>query len=365
MNKKRNNISYRINFFLRHYLRIILRFLLNNFYLKIRRNKRFYCKCIFEGYDFSIFSDGSVFCVCGEFGMEKPLGNINRNSMTEIWQGEEFEKLRDSFRRNKLPLNYCSRCIGATLIPHNVPYPETKKFLEVVHLETTVKCNLDCSFCHREIIESKRGGKDLSPDAVYPILDEIAEHKTTKFLVLVGYGEPFIDKNIYEYCTYIKAKYPEIVIGSSSNAIPFSVKSNAEKLVKSGLDTLVVSIDGVDSETYLKYRVGGDFQRAFTGMTNIIQARKEAGSFTPTLIWQYILFNWTDKKHMTDQAIELVRANKVDILHFLPTVSPISGISLKYILKPYWGMIYRFCGPEREYNPHNRAKIIEMSNQAK
>ena len=300
MKDSRKKISYYINFYFRHWIRILLRVVLNTVYLKIRRNKRFYCKCIFEGYDFSIQCDGTVHCVCGDFGMENPLGNIHNNSIEEIWKGEEYEKLRDSFRRNKLPLDYCSRCFGAVLIPKNKEYPGTSGFLDVIHLETTVLCNLDCSFCHRDIIESTRGGHVLQPEVVNPLLDEIAEKGISKFLILVGYGEPFLDKNIYDYCKRVKEKYPEIIIGSSTNAIPFSNEENARKLVESGLDTLVVSIDGVDEKTYLRYRVGGSFDRALEGMDNILKARREAEAFTPTVIWQYHLFNWTDKKYMID-----------------------------------------------------------------
>ncbi|MBL7190051.1 radical SAM protein [bacterium] len=307
-----------------------------------------------------ILCDGSVFCVCGDFGMEKPLGNIYRNSITEIWKGTEFERLRAAFRKNKLPLDYCSHCIGAALIPKNAPLPQTADFPEVVHLETTVQCNLECSFCHRDVIESQRGSKILPPKIVFQLIDEIIAHRCSKFLLLVGYGEPFLDKNSYEYCKYLKQHFPEIIIGSSSNAIPFSHYENARKLVESGIDALVLSIDGVDDKTYLRYQVGGDLEKALQGMKNIIQARRETGSFAPNIIWQYLLFNWSDKQPMIDKAIALAKEYQVDILHFLPTFSPISGISWKYIFKPYWGMIYRFCGPEREYNPHNRALIVEM-----
>jgi MoaA/NifB/PqqE/SkfB family radical SAM enzyme len=361
MKRHPKGFSYEINAFLRRFLRKLLKIVLDTIYIRLRWNKNFYCKCIFDGMDFFILCDGTIRCVCGEMSNEKSLGNVYNNSVTEIWNGPEFEKLRSAFRNNKLPLDNCSWCIGPTLLPKKAPYPKTADFFKVVHLETTVKCNLDCSFCHREIIEANRGDKVLPPEKVYPILDEIIRHRSTECLLFVGYGEPFLDKNIFNYSRYLKDRFPEIVIASNTNAIPFSNKDNAYKLVESGLDTLILSIDGADEATYNKYRIGGDYHKAFAGMSNIIQARKELGKTSPTVIWQYILFYWNDDDLRMREAVEQAGEMGVDFLHFLPTVSPVGYISPKYILfKPYWGLMYKFCGPEKEYNPHNKAKVIEM-----
>jgi len=360
MLKRGKSLSYYFNYYLRHFIRKSLRVLLNSIYIHLRRSKKFYCKAVFEGWDFSIQSNGSVTCFCGEFGLEAPLGNVYQNSLSEIWRGEKFEKLRESFRTNRLPLTYCSRCAGAVLIPKHHSYPQPADFLETIHIETTVQCNLDCSFCHREFIEEHRGGETLKAEKVYQLLDEIIARESTKRLIWVGFGEPFLDKRIYQYTAYIKKNYPEINISSSSNAIVFSHKENAKRLVDSGMDLLVLSIDGPNEEIYLRYRRGGDFNKALQGVKNLTAAKKEAGSVLPTIIWQYILFNWNDSDWMLEKAKAMAGEMGVDMLHFLPTFSPISGISLKYIAKPYFGLIYRFSGPEHGYNPHDRAKVIDL-----
>ncbi len=360
MQRRSKSFSYYFNYYLRYFLRKTLRFLLNSIYIHLRCNKRFYCKAIFKGWDFSIQCQGAVTCFCGEFGLEKPLGNVYDNSMEEIWRGEEYEKLRDAFRKNRLPLNYCSRCAGAVLIPKHLPYPQLAEFMETIHIETTVLCNLDCSFCHREFIEEHRGGENLKSEKVYRLLDEIIAKKTVKRLIWVGFGEPFLDKKLYDYTEYVKKSCPEINISSSTNAIVFSHPENARRLVQAGMDLLVVSIDGPNEEIYLKYRRGGSYHRALQGIRNLAAAKRDAGAKFPTIIWQYILFNWNDKDWMIKQVVETAQEAGVDILHFLPTFSPLSGISLKYVTKPYFGMIYRFSGPEHDYNPHNRAKVIDL-----
>ena len=354
--------KYRIDLFLRKIIRQIMRLYYNSIYIRIFPDRHFFCRAIFNGFDFFVMCNGDVFCCC-EFGTQEMLGNVHDNTMEEIWMNEKYEKLRESFRRNKLPMYTCSKCIGKMVVPKSEVKLDVANYLWCIHLETTIKCNLDCSFCHREFIENQRGMNTLKPEKVYELLDEIIKKRETEVLIWVGFGEPFIDKKLYEYISYTKERYPELLVSSSSNAIVFSKMDNARKMVQSQMDLLIISIDGPTEEIYLRYRKGGNFNRALQGLKNLAEAKKEAGLAKPTLVWQYILFNWNDKDWMLEKTIQTAKDMGVDILHFLPTISPISGISYKYVTKPYYGMIYRFTGPEHEYNPHNRAKVIEMFNQ--
>ena len=65
--------------------------------------------CVNPWLSVSIQSNGNVvpFCFC--FGDDNILGNVQKNSLKEIWQGEEAKKLRETF----LTGNYrqiCSKC---------------------------------------------------------------------------------------------------------------------------------------------------------------------------------------------------------------------------------------------------------------
>jgi radical SAM protein with 4Fe4S-binding SPASM domain len=58
----------------------------------------------------------------------------------------------------------------------------------------------------------------------------------------------------------------------------FLSAENSARLVASGLKKLIVSLDGMDQETYSKYRKGGDLSRVISGIRNVAEARNKSRS---------------------------------------------------------------------------------------
>jgi MoaA/NifB/PqqE/SkfB family radical SAM enzyme len=69
----------------------------------------------------------------------------------------------------------------------------------------------------------------------------------------------------------------------------------ARAVVDSGLDEIIVSLDGVDQETYERYRVGGKIERVFEGTRLLVQAREEAGVHHPLINLQFIVMKHNEK----------------------------------------------------------------------
>lgn len=55
----------------------------------------------------------------------------------------------------------------------------------------------------------------------------------------------------------------------------FLSEESAEKIVRSGLNKLIISLDGMDQGTYSEYRVNGDVKRVIDGVRNISSARQK------------------------------------------------------------------------------------------
>ena len=70
------------------------------------------------------------------------------------------------------------------------------------------------------------------------------------------------------------AKKKRIYTATSSNG-HFLDDENARKLIESGLDRMIISMDGTDQETYEKYRSGGDLKTVKSGIENILKWRKK------------------------------------------------------------------------------------------
>ena len=89
-------------------------------------------------------------------------------------------------------------------------------------------------------------------------------------------------------------------------------RENAEKTVASGLDRLIISIDGTTQETYGKYRVGGQLQKVLDGTRNLVEAKKRMKSPTPHIIWQFIVFGHNE--HQLEEVRSMSKEYQVDEL---------------------------------------------------
>jgi len=358
----RTDFGYRLNIFLRDAAKELLRLYYHWVYRPLHPGRRFYCRNIFDGMNALVFSNGEVTCVCSDHGVIN-LGNVNQASLEEVWKGPKFEEYRASFRANRLPVRHCSACFALEKVPKSRPdLYQVAPFLWNLHLETTPKCNLDCAICQRDEVEAHRGGTTLSPPTVYRLLDEIIAHRTNKIVLFFGYGEPFLDKNIYDYITYLKSRFPEVIVSISTNGIPLDNQQNVEKLLATPLDVLLFSVDGITQGEYERYRRGGNLGKALSAMERVIKRRRELNLDHPYVVWQYLYFRWNDSDASIRATLQEARRIGVDLLHFLPTRRPVTGISWKNVLKRNHGLMYKFGPLEHDYNPHGWAKVIRVTD---
>ena len=96
----------------------------------------------------------------------------------------------------------------------------------------------------------------MSLDLFKRTIDEMGRYLVR--LHLYNWGEPLLNKDVYEMIGY--AHKHHIVTCVSTNFTVFS-EAAAEKMIASGLDEIILSVDGASQETYEKYRIGGDFNK--------------------------------------------------------------------------------------------------------
>ena len=88
-------------------------------------------------------------------------------------------------------------------------------------------------------------------------------------------GEPLLNKQLPEMIAMAHKVGLYTIV--STNAQTLS-RSTAEALVKSGLNRIIVSIDGFSEESYAVYRVGGSLQKALEGLQHLANAKAELHS---------------------------------------------------------------------------------------
>jgi hypothetical protein len=130
---------------------------------------------------------------------------------------------------------------------------------------------------------------------------------------LFNFGEPFLDKRLLEILKLAKRIVPDafVLISTNGTVIPDGWPAI---IVKEGLiGCIIFSIDGASQETYCKYRIGGNFNKAFNNMAEFSKYKRIYVKTMPDLTWQYILFKWNDSDIEIERARELAAEHGLTI----------------------------------------------------
>lgn len=176
-----------------------------------------------------------------------------------------------------------------------------------LEIEPTTSCNLRCPQCPSGLREFSRNTGMLDFPLYKKVIDEV--HEDLVYLILYFQGEPFLNKKFLDFVRYAASK--NIYTATSSNAHYFTDEM-AKATIESGLDRLIISIDGTTQETYGKYRIGGNLEKVMEGTQNLVKWKKKLGRTTPHIIWQFIAFRHNE--HQIPEIKRLAREIGVDEL---------------------------------------------------
>src|SRR5689334_22835463 len=153
-----------------------------------------------------------------------------------------------------------------------------------ISFEPTTSCNLRCPECPSGLRAFTRPTGMLQKDFFRETIDQL--HKDLLYLVFYFQGEPYLNPRFLEMVQYASSK--KIYTATSTNA-HYLNDTNAKKTIESGLDRLIISIDGTTQETYQQYRVGGKLDKVLEGAANIIKWKKTLKSSRPFVIFQFLV----------------------------------------------------------------------------
>ncbi len=153
-----------------------------------------------------------------------------------------------------------------------------------IAIEPTTSCNLRCPECPSGLRSFTRPTGMLQEETFKKVIDELQE--TLLYLTFYFQGEPYLHPKFTELVRYASQK--GIYTSTSTNA-HYLNEENAKKTVQSGLDRLIISIDGTSQETYQAYRVGGKLEKVIAGTKNILYWKKQLNSKTPYVIFQFLV----------------------------------------------------------------------------
>lgn len=174
-----------------------------------------------------------------------------------------------------------------------------------ISFEPTTSCNLRCPECPSGLRSFTRPTGMLGEELFKRSIDELAS--TLTYLIFYFQGEPYLNPKFLDLVKYASDR--KIYTATSTNA-HYLNDQNAKRTVESGLDRLIISIDGTTQETYQSYRIGGKLEKVIEGTKNIIEWKKKLKSKTPHVIFQFLVVK--PNEHQIDEVHELAKSLGVD-----------------------------------------------------
>ena len=179
--------------------------------------------------------------------------------------------------------SYALSRLGSVLFRTSITVHHAPMFVSV---EPANICQLRCPECpvgrgKGEIKNSKLKIKNSkTPNSPFMSMEVfrrvLAEVKETALVMQFYFqGEPLLNTNLPEMIREAHEAGLYTIVSTNAQAM---TKERAEELVSSGLDRIIISMDGLTEETYSAYRVGGDVERCKAAIRWLREAKDHSSS---------------------------------------------------------------------------------------
>jgi radical SAM protein with 4Fe4S-binding SPASM domain len=167
-----------------------------------------------------------------------------------------------------------------------------------IGVELTNNCNLNCPQCWSGSgqMTRKRGFMDIG--LFHKVMKELGPYLYN--VNLYFQGEPMLHPLFFSFvqnCGRIHT-----VVSTNGH---FLSEENSEKIISSGLNKLIISLDGVDQETYSGYRVNGSLETVMNGIKNLTNSKKRYNSSLKVAL-QFLVNRFNE--HQIPQMRELAKS---------------------------------------------------------
>ena len=196
-----------------------------------------------------------------------------------------------------------------------VPPPELMRYLsetpaggpETGMIEPTNLCNLACPTC-----PTGTGKIKPLPQMSLARFDEVlgALRPKLRNLALWNYGEPLLNRELPAMIAHAKTAGVGVVKVSSN--VHFLDELRGGALLRSGLDVLILSVDGASQESYATFRKDGDFAKVAAAVAWLCEEKKRLDLKKPRIELQFIAMRHNE--HELPRMRELAREWGVDAL---------------------------------------------------
>ena len=180
----------------------------------------------------------------------------------------------------KKVLNF-ARCLAYPYLGNVI----STKYPPALAIDPAATCNLGCFACPAGNAPPAPL-KNMNFADYAKLVDEVGDYALIIFLYVVG--EPFMNKDLAGFIEEAHRRRIYTVVSTNGHFI--NTVEQAEKIVRSGLDDLIITISGLSQETYAKYHRNGRIDTVLNGLDKLVAARNRLGSKSPRLNIRFIKF---------------------------------------------------------------------------
>lgn len=160
---------------------------------------------------------------------------------------------------------------------------------EYVIIDPCNICNLKCPLCPSGFDNLGHPRKFMDKKTLNLILDRLP---TKKYVYFFNWGEPLLNPNIIELIKCVKER--DIIMTIDTNFNTTRKDDFFRSLINSGLDNLIISLDGVSQETYSIFRKNGNFNLVISNLEKIVNMKKTLKAIYPMLTWKFIVNKYNE-----------------------------------------------------------------------
>ncbi|MDD3806553.1 MAG: radical SAM protein [Candidatus Marinimicrobia bacterium] len=176
-----------------------------------------------------------------------------------------------------------------------------------IMIEAASVCNLYCPLCACGAGEVHRKTPFLDVHRFEALINEL--QKSLWMVLFWNQGEPFLHPSLHAMIRYASDRGIYTITSTNGHFL-----QDADALIESNLDEVIVSLDGATEDVYQKYRVGGNFQKVLEGISMLVQQRHNKNVNHPHITIQCVISRYNE--HQVHALEELSQSLGVDELLF-------------------------------------------------
>jgi len=185
----------------------------------------------------------------------------------------------DFLKRRNLPedLECWMDAYDGSLVLHP-RLPDVRK----LYIEPTTCCNLHCRTCIRNVWDDPV--QHMSYATFEKIVASLADLPNLERVVFTSFGEPLTNPRLLDMIARVREFDLKVTLGTNGLLLNQKV---AEKLVRLGVDRVMVSIDGGKPETFAGVR-GAMLSKVIDGIRGLNEAKQRLHSLFPSIGVEFV-----------------------------------------------------------------------------